>query len=509
MEICMQCHLETTSSRLPSAIRRFDRGPFSYRAAEPLGEFLINFDKAPGHDEEGFGIVDSAHRLRQSQCWIHSKDRLTCLTCHDPHSALHSQETGHYNSVCQRCHASKLREMVGAENHTSANNCIDCHMPKRRTNDVVHVVMTDHRIQARVPSRDLLAELPEVHEASQSAYHGEVVPYYPNPMPDTAESRLYVAVAQVANGANLRPGIQRLKSEIELEKPTQAEFYFSLGEALREAGMSAAAVPAYEQAVKRDSDSGWMRKRLADALLASGDLEDARSEMRRAIRLWPDDSRIQYSMGAITLAAGSKAEAIAALRRSLALDPDLPSAHQTLGRALLDSGDAAAAELEFRSELRIQPDLSDARVNLANVLHLRGDFKEAAFYFETALALTPENVQARCQFARVLSTLGRLADAREQVGQALIINPSLPMPYQVLGELLEEQGDLREAIHSYRQAIRAKADFSLAHLFLGRALLKQRVYDEAIKELRQAENASDRDVRQQAAQALEHLGQQP
>ncbi len=38
MEVCMQCHLETTSTPLPNAIRRFDRGPFtiSYRAGEPL-----------------------------------------------------------------------------------------------------------------------------------------------------------------------------------------------------------------------------------------------------------------------------------------------------------------------------------------------------------------------------------------------------------------------------------------------------------------------------------------
>src|SRR5262249_1452206 len=31
IEICMQCHLETTSSRLPNSMVRFDRGPFSYR----------------------------------------------------------------------------------------------------------------------------------------------------------------------------------------------------------------------------------------------------------------------------------------------------------------------------------------------------------------------------------------------------------------------------------------------------------------------------------------------
>ena len=36
-------------------------------------------------------------------------------------------------------------------------NCLDCHMPKRRTDDAVHVIMTDHYIQRCRPARDLLA----------------------------------------------------------------------------------------------------------------------------------------------------------------------------------------------------------------------------------------------------------------------------------------------------------------------------------------------------------------
>ncbi|HEY6391736.1 MAG TPA: hypothetical protein VIX89_10690 [Bryobacteraceae bacterium] len=44
MEVCMQCHLETTSLHLPHSIRRYGREPFSYRPGEPLGDFTIFFD---------------------------------------------------------------------------------------------------------------------------------------------------------------------------------------------------------------------------------------------------------------------------------------------------------------------------------------------------------------------------------------------------------------------------------------------------------------------------------
>jgi tetratricopeptide (TPR) repeat protein len=507
MEVCMQCHLETTSSRLPSAIRRFDRGPFSFRAGERLGDFSLNFDKAPGRREENLGIVDSAHRLRQSQCWIHSQDRLTCLTCHDPHSDLHTLDEGHYNGICLRCHASRLRELVNADKHTTTANCIDCHMPKRRTNDVVHVVMTDHRIQARIPSRDLLGEVQEAHAADHGAYRGEVVPYYPDRLPDNNESRLSVAVAQVTNGSNLSLGVQQLASAIKQERPRQAQFYFALGEAWRDLGMPAKAVLAYQEAVRREPASGWMLKRLADALLASGNLPKALLTMRQATTRWPDDSRIHYSLGALTLASGSKTEAISILRKSIQLDPDLPYAHQSLGRALLDSSNLSAAEEEFRSELRVQPDFSEARVNLATLLSTRGNFSEASYYFDTALALNPENVGARCNYAIALLKLDRPVDARDQIERAVVINTSLPMPHQILGEILEEQGELQQAIDAYRQALLVKPGFSPAHLDLGRALLKQGLHGEAVRELRKAMSASDRAIRNQAAQALQDIGE--
>ncbi len=48
MEVCMQCHLETTSGRIPAVLQRFDRATFSYIPGQPLVDFAISFDHAPG-----------------------------------------------------------------------------------------------------------------------------------------------------------------------------------------------------------------------------------------------------------------------------------------------------------------------------------------------------------------------------------------------------------------------------------------------------------------------------
>src|ERR1700722_8536724 len=47
-EVCLQCHLETTSAPLPNSVLRYDREPFSYGAGEPLVDFRLEFDHAPG-----------------------------------------------------------------------------------------------------------------------------------------------------------------------------------------------------------------------------------------------------------------------------------------------------------------------------------------------------------------------------------------------------------------------------------------------------------------------------
>ena len=109
MEVCMQCHLETTSGRIPATLQRFDRGPFSFVPGEPLGDFSLAFDHAPGtgHDAK-FEAVSSVYRLRQARCFTQSEGRLTCQTCHNPHRVLRGEEAARkYSATCLQCHAAR------------------------------------------------------------------------------------------------------------------------------------------------------------------------------------------------------------------------------------------------------------------------------------------------------------------------------------------------------------------------------------------------------------------
>src|SRR5262249_4416554 len=149
--------------------------------------------------EAKFEIAHAAYRLCMSACFAAGK--MTCTTCHNPHSVPRGPEAGaHYESVCKSCDSS-----AHASEPPAKTACLDCHMPKLPTDGAVTVVMTDHYIQRRKPARDLLSPLAEAHDLDEEAYRGEVAPYYPA----SAENELYVALAQVQHSSNLAVGTPR------------------------------------------------------------------------------------------------------------------------------------------------------------------------------------------------------------------------------------------------------------------------------------------------------------
>jgi hypothetical protein len=154
-EVCIQCHLETTSFPLPNSLQRYDRGPFDYQPGQPLSNQWLFFDHAPaaGRDDK-FEIVNAVYRIRRSKCFVESKGAMECGTCHNPHDIRHGQAgLDGYNKACASCHQSA--KLPVASHPASATNCVNCHMPKRRTEDVVPaVVRLDETKATVVPSAE-------------------------------------------------------------------------------------------------------------------------------------------------------------------------------------------------------------------------------------------------------------------------------------------------------------------------------------------------------------------
>jgi predicted CXXCH cytochrome family protein len=511
MEACMVCHLQSTSFPLPNAIQRYDRGPFSYQPGEPLADFILNFDHAPDAGrEDKFEIASAAYRLRRSECFVKSAGKMVCTTCHNPHN-IPRGEAGqkHYTAVCRECHSSAFDRQVAAGRHTGATNCIDCHMPKRRTEDVVHVVVTDHYIQRHKPAGDLLADRPERHETGASAYRGPVVLHYPATLPKTPENELYLAVAQVKQGSNLTNGISQLAAAIAKYSPQRIEFYLDLAEAMEKNGDLTKAVPVYRQAVGRGPKSSFALQKLGTALRRSAQHAEAAEVLRKAVSMAPDDALTWHELGLTYRALGRTSEAIRAIGKALERDPELPEAHNNLGIIFLATGARDGAEPAFREAIRIRPDYADVRGNLANLLSAAGKFAEAREHFEVALRLRPGDAATRYNYAMLLGRMSHYDDAQRELEESLRADPGFADAHELLANLLMAKGQGGEAISHYREALRIRPESARAHLGLGMALAAAGDSGGAVPHLQKAAAASDSNAREQALRILRQMGKAP
>jgi tetratricopeptide (TPR) repeat protein len=457
-EVCFQCHLESTSRRLPYALRRFDRGIFSYRPGEPLANYILHFDYAPGAGDDHFEIDHAAYRLIRSACYRKSNGALTCTTCHDPHGQIRAEEAAvRYRRACRNCHSS---------DHSSAENssCVDCHMAKRRTEDAVHVVMTDHEIRRSAGGPDPAAPM---HETDRT-YRGPVALLYPSSLPAGADSDLYTAVAQVIDGTNLEAGIPMLQRAIEKWRPEQPEFYLQLANAYRKAGQPQTAVPYYKEALRRRPTDSQTRIDYAQDLMDAGRASDA---IRTLEAVHPATAPVLNALGAAYLATGRPADSATALRRAQRLDPDLPETSINLGNALSLLGDRAGAIEALSDAIRLRPGSAAAHSNLASILDAGGDFERAKDHFERAIRSDPAYAAAHYNYGRALAERKLYAEAEAHLSAALRIDPRLAEAAVSLGLVLSRTGRIDPAIAAYRQAIDIKPGLITARYNLALALL--------------------------------------
>jgi predicted CXXCH cytochrome family protein len=488
----MECHLKT-SFHEPSEERAFDRTVFSYRPGQPLEDFKLYFEPA-GHDnDDHFEIDHAAYRLRESACFRNSQ--MTCLTCHDPHDIPHGKgAVAHYTEVCLSCHRGVTHTIA----LPAASTCLSCHMPKRRTEDAVHVVMTDHFIRRTQPRRDLLAKIAETITPEGS--FTKVALYYPAKAPATPAAEIAMAEAQVKDN-----GISRLQSLLERYQPNSPEPYLVLADAYDREGNNAEVARWSRQALaKRDNFRPAVVK-LVPALFALHQDGQATKVLEEAVERYPTDDLLLSDLGNAYLRQGKIAQASSALDRALQANPERSETHNLLGVVALKQGDRTTAEHEFRGALRCQPDLSEARDNLGTLLAEEHGYAEAEFQFEKAIEADADFAEAHHHLGRLLVLIDQLPRAVTELREAAQQAPSEPQVHEDLADVLAATGHAAEAMTEYERVLALRPDQPQAHLGLGMVLLSQHRAAEARLHLQAAANSSDPETAQTARRLLEHL----
>lgn len=391
-DVCYQCHMQP--SVIIPGVRHFDVGDFAFRAGQSLSDYLVGVDvvEIDQPSDERFEINHHPYRLEQSRCFVESAGALTCTTCHDPHRKVApASRADHFRAACLRCHVlddCARDAMISADGPASAaeaDDCVACHMHKRRTQDVVEVVMTDHRILRHPGGPELLAPL-EHTEPGLS----DIIALDPERAPPADEWSVYRAIAllrtvpheaaadflaaKLGGPADRRPFGDDVTPDLEL-----AEAQLKLGR------YNDVLITARRVLARKPNDAlafEW----LGMAYAGLDDVPRARGFLLKSVSIDPQRPTSQFNLGVILVADRQPQAALDALDRAIELRPNLSTAWFYRGRALLALDRAEEAAASFRRSLSIEPNLDRAYAPLGQTLIALGKVDEAERYLRFGLS---------------------------------------------------------------------------------------------------------------------------
>jgi predicted CXXCH cytochrome family protein len=141
----VQCHLEGNA-----VVYRAGKSLAQFKAGDDLADFALYFVRThePG---DGRRATSQYEALLRSACKRASGDKLTCTSCHDPHSdPSPAERVQYFRQRCLACHNTPTMKT----HHVEQQDCASCHMPSRDATDISHEQVTDHDIETR-PSKRL------------------------------------------------------------------------------------------------------------------------------------------------------------------------------------------------------------------------------------------------------------------------------------------------------------------------------------------------------------------
>ena len=372
-EVCFQCHM--LPSYLVSGVRRFDRGIYSYRPGEKLTDYLVNIDAGEQGvpESERFEINHHGYRLYQSRCFRESEGALGCISCHDPHQKTESIEfRSSVVQVCKDCHAEPAELHQSTVAYTG-DECVSCHMPARRTRDVVKVTMTDHWIASGPFDLDALVQPREAEVAPLTDVR--VLPL--GEAPAGAEALVYELMALIRANRSLnvaKTGLAAIFSESPVEN----------AQPLMEYATASVSTGSYGEAEKS-----------ALQLIASGEYLPAAYKI----------------LGVALMAQNLRQDTVEALQASLRRQPD-PEVHFNLAAAYISYGQPELAEQQLRAAIELRPTMAVAWKYLGLIHWANGAQEQARQALARSIQLEPRDLQAYGDLVRILREAGDEQEAR-------------------------------------------------------------------------------------------------
>jgi tetratricopeptide (TPR) repeat protein len=304
--VCAQCHMSGEAR-----INQPGRNVGMFRPGDLLADYVLDYIYE-GDFNYAYKAISHVEALAQSRCKLESGDRMSCLSCHDPHSLPPAEEkAAYFREKCLACHLQAKVSVELKQHFDNRYDCRGCHMPAMPGLSIGHTTLTDHRIL-----RKPLTAGPPQRPATRLIQFGA----------KQADTRgLGLAYAELAARDNqpfYASEARRLLTEALPSCAKDAEVLTRLAYLHQTKGETEQAAALYEKALQNDP-----HKTVAQVNL--GVLYAQRGRIDRAIELWrnalasnPGLSEASINLALALLTQGDKREARDVLVKALRFDPD-------------------------------------------------------------------------------------------------------------------------------------------------------------------------------------------
>ena len=304
--VCISCHLEGDVS-----IQRSGRSVLNYRPGESISTYLAYFVRTGANLTDR--AVSEVEQLSQSTCKRMSGDRMSCMSCHDPHYTPDaSARVAFFRAKCLACHN---EPKFAAAHHPENQDCTSCHMPQTGARNILHVAWTDHRIR-RQPA--LTKPAPDAPPT------GDLAPIF---SPGASKRDLAMAHYQ-----------QLLEGDRTIESTVWTE------------------LTALRAQFSNDKDA---LNALGNVSAQRKDYSTAEQSFRRVLELDSADLTALSNLGILLARQGKLKESAAMLQAAFERNQDLPGLAKNLARVQCMAGDGAAARATLTTALVYGPGLDD------------------------------------------------------------------------------------------------------------------------------------------------------
>ncbi|MBI1898187.1 MAG: tetratricopeptide repeat protein [Acidobacteria bacterium] len=242
------------------------------------------------------------------------------------------------------------------------------------------------------------------------------------------------------------------------------------------------ALKFYQEGMKRrPGDKHMFQKRMIEALVLQGKVDQARQLLAEILKEAPQDNEAIAIRASMTLLGGSREQlqgAINDMQTVVSRMPENPVLRFNLGRAHLAKGNTQQAKIQFEEAIKLRPDYLLPRIALAQILVQQGDFGKVSQMAQEVLVYDPFNVPARLLRTRALIGMGETRQARAELGELIKKNPELWDARLQLAALDLAERNWKAAEETFR-GMYEKTQDSRALMGLTETYVSQQNYDQA------------------------------